>query len=87
MVPLLPKDPSWYLAILGTRPGHQGQGLGTRVLAPVLARCDAEDLPAMTDTVTPENVAFYRRLGFEVLHEMDLPMDGPPLWILWREAR
>ena len=33
--------PHWYLAVLGTDPPAQGQGLGSAVLAPVLEQCDA----------------------------------------------
>src|SRR5262245_29400784 len=31
-----PKEPHWYLGVLGTDPDHQGQGVGSAVLAPVL---------------------------------------------------
>jgi GNAT superfamily N-acetyltransferase len=87
IMPLRPKRSCWYLATLGTRPDRQGEGLGRAVLAPVLARCDAEGFPALTETTTLENVRFYERLGFVVLHEVTLPEDGPPLWILWREPQ
>ena len=87
IMPLRPRRPCWYLATLGTRPERQGEGLARAVLAPVLARCDAEGLPALTETTTPENVRFYERLGFTVLHQVTLPEDGPPLWILWREPQ
>jgi ribosomal protein S18 acetylase RimI-like enzyme len=87
IIPLRPQVPHWYLATLGTRPERQGEGLGRAALGPVLERCDAEGMPALTETVTPENVAFYRRSGFAVLHELEMPMDGPPMWILWREPR
>lgn len=87
IIPLRPRVPHWYLATLGTRPERQGEGLGRAVLGPVLARCDAEGIPALTETATEENVAFYGRSGFEVLHELRMPMGGPPLWILWRPGQ
>ncbi len=65
-----PREPTWYLAALGTEPDLQGRGLGTAVLQPVLRRCDAERLPATLDTVTAEDVAFYQRRGFEVVDEV-----------------
>jgi len=41
-----PHDPShWYLFILGTEPAAQGRGLGSALLARVLARVDAERMP------------------------------------------
>jgi len=87
IAPLRPEEPHWYLATTGTRPDRQRQGLGSAVLAPVLERCDAEGVPALTETSTPENVAFYRRFGFEVIHEIAMPEGGPPVWMLWREPR
>jgi GNAT superfamily N-acetyltransferase len=36
----------WYLFILGTEPAAQGQGLGSALLAQVLARVDADGMPA-----------------------------------------
>jgi ribosomal protein S18 acetylase RimI-like enzyme len=39
-----PRDrpPHWYLAVLGTEPSAQGQGLGSAVLAGVLEQCDSD---------------------------------------------
>lgn len=76
----------WYLATLGIRPEHQGRGLVTAVMAPVHARCDAEVTSALTET-PPENVAFSTRMGFEVLRNLTLPVEGPSLWITWREPK
>jgi len=34
-----------------------------------------------------ENIAFYRRFGFEVMEKI-IPAEGsPPMWLMWREAR
>ena len=61
-----PKEPHWYLAILGIDPSHQGKGLGARLLAPVLDRADADRTPCWLESANPRNHGFYRRLGFEV---------------------
>lgn len=79
-----PERPHYYLDVLGTDPEHQGAGLGGAVLAPVLARCDAERLPALTDTSAPENLPFYERQGFALLAEYDEPDGGPRVWVLER---
>ena len=81
-----PTAPHWYLVSMGTRPDRQGRGLGSVVLAPVLERCDAERVPAYTETSAPRNVGFYHRHGFEVYAELDVP-DGPHVWLMWREPR
>ncbi len=81
-----PTEPHWYLAVLGTAPEHQGKGLGSAMMAPVLQRCDDEGLPAYLESSKESNIAFYRRHGFEVVGEVVVP-DGPTLWPMWREPR
>ena len=81
-----PKEPHWYLAVLGTAPDHQGKGLGSSLVAPILRRCDDEGLPAYLESSKDSNVPFYRRHGFEVTGEIKVP-NGPTLWPMWREPR
>ncbi len=76
--------PHWYLAILGTAPRAQGRGLGSAVLAPVLARCDEDGVGAYLESSKERNVAFYARHGFRVTRELRLPR-GPRLWAMWRD--
>jgi ribosomal protein S18 acetylase RimI-like enzyme len=82
-----PREPHWYLAVLGTHPDHQGKGVGSALLAPVLARCDAEGVPAYLESSKEANVPFYRRHGFEVTAPLDVPAGGPRIWLMWREPR
>jgi len=81
---LRPERPHWYLACMGTHPVHQCRGLGSAVLAPVLARCDAERIHAYCDTSTERNVRFYGRHGFQAIAERDVPQGGPHVWLLER---
>jgi GNAT superfamily N-acetyltransferase len=76
--------PHWYLAILGTDPAAQGQGLGSAVLAPVLEQCDADGVGAFLESSKERNIAFYARHGFRVTGEHRLPR-GPKVWAMWRE--
>jgi GNAT superfamily N-acetyltransferase len=84
---LHPKEPHWYLGVLGTRTALQGKGIGSALLQPVLERCDEEGLPAYLESSKHANIAFYRRHGFEVTGEIRLPPDGPVVWPMWREPR
>lgn len=59
-----PREPHWYLAVLGTDPDHQGKGVGSSLLAPVLAECDEEGIPCYLESSKERNVPFYRRHGF-----------------------
>lgn len=82
-----PKTPShWYLAVLGTDPAAQGQGLGSAVLAPVLERCDADGMAAYLESSKESNISFYARHGFRVTGEIRLPK-GPTMWPMWRDPR
>jgi GNAT superfamily N-acetyltransferase len=81
-----PKEPHYYLAILGVDPPHQHRGLGGRLMQPMLDRCDAEHVPAYLETGTERNVAFYERHGFKVNDTIDLPR-GPRMWLMWRDPR
>jgi ribosomal protein S18 acetylase RimI-like enzyme len=78
--------PHWYLAVLGTDPSAQGQGLGSAVLAPVLEQCDADGIGAYLESSKERNIAFYARHGFRVTAELHLPR-GPSMWAMWRDAR
>jgi GNAT superfamily N-acetyltransferase len=81
-----PKEPHWYLATLGTEPDRQGHGVGSALLAPVLARCDHDGARAYLESSKERNIPFYRRHGFEVTREVRLP-GGPPLWMMWRDPK
>ncbi|HEX3510004.1 MAG TPA: GNAT family N-acetyltransferase [Solirubrobacteraceae bacterium] len=78
--------PHYYLAVLGTDPARQGQGLGSRLLAPVLQRCDEDGVGAFLESSKERNIAFYSRHGFRVVEEVRL-FSGPPMWQMWRDPR
>ncbi|MCU1279346.1 MAG: hypothetical protein JWM53_2892, partial [bacterium] len=63
-------EPHYYLFAIGTTPEQQGRGVGSALLAPMLARCDAEKLPAYLESSTPTNLPFYRRHGFVATGEL-----------------
>lgn len=62
-----PAEPCWYLPLIGAVPRAQGMGLGGRLLAHGLARCDRERAAAYLESTNPRNVAFYRHHGFAAL--------------------
>jgi ribosomal protein S18 acetylase RimI-like enzyme len=82
-----PQDRShWYLFILGTEPAAQGRGLGSALLAHMLARVDADGMPAYLESSSERNLALYGRHGFQVTGEVAIP-GGPRIWPMWREPR
>lgn len=81
-----PAAQHFYLSVIGTDPAHQGRGIGSALLRPVLDLCDREHFPAYLESSKERNVDFYARHGFRVRERITLP-DGPPLWLMWREPR
>ena len=82
-----PAERHGYLAVLGTDPAHRGEGVASRLLGRVTARCDAAAVPVYLETAHPRNPAFYARHGFAVRETLALPGGAPPVWTLWRPAR
>jgi ribosomal protein S18 acetylase RimI-like enzyme len=78
--------PHYYLAVLGTEPDAQGQGLGSAVLRPVLEQCDIDQVAAYLESSKERNIDFYGRHGFRVVEEIRL-LRGPKMWGMWREPR
>ncbi|MDO8297661.1 MAG: GNAT family N-acetyltransferase [Caulobacter sp.] len=81
-----PREPHWYLSMVGVDPSRQGQGLGAALLKAGLARCDADGLPAYLESSSPKNVPLYERHGFEVIGLIK-PGDHPGLIPMYRPAR
>ena len=81
-----PREPHWYLSIIGVDAAHQGQGLGAKLLQTALADCDAEGLPAYLESSNPANISLYERHGFEVMGEIHIG-DCPVVTPMYRPAR
>ncbi|MFF5428235.1 MULTISPECIES: GNAT family N-acetyltransferase [unclassified Streptomyces] len=82
-----PKEPHWYLAVVGADPAARGQGHGAALLRSGLAQADAAGMPVYLESSKPDNLPFYRHFGFEVLGEGALPGGGPTLWAMRRAPR
>lgn len=81
-----PKEPHWYLEFIGTDPAHQGKGVGSALLQPMVDRFDEEGVPAYLESSKEANLAFYRRFGFELTERVDLP-GSVHEWLMWRDPR
>ena len=62
-----PKDPHWYLPLIGVDPTHQGQGYGSALMQHGLFPCDREQTQAYVESSNPRNISLYKRHGFELL--------------------
>jgi GNAT superfamily N-acetyltransferase len=73
------------LAVLGTAPSSQREGLGRRTLVPGLAAADREGAGSFLETSSMSNLAFYSTYGFEVIGHIRLGGSGPDVWAMFRE--
>jgi ribosomal protein S18 acetylase RimI-like enzyme len=84
---LHPKEPHWYLAMLGVDPRHQGRGIGSSLLGHRLAKIDEEGAPAFLETTSPANLPLYERFGFEVIADVPNADDSVRTFAMLRAGR
>lgn len=78
--------PHWSLDGLAVDPRYQRLGYGAALVRHGLRRADDDGLPTYLETNSPRNVAFYRKLGFDVIEYV--AEDYPPMRIpTWRMVR
>jgi ribosomal protein S18 acetylase RimI-like enzyme len=82
-----PHEPHIYLEFIGTAPEHQGKGMGTQLIQPMVDRADNEGLGMYLESSKESNVAFYARFGFEVREVMQHRRGGPQQWLMWRDPK
>ena len=76
--------PHWHLAAVGVGADRQGEDVGQKVMAPMLAQCDRQGLPCYLESTTARSRTLYERLGFELIAEI-APPGGPELALMWRQ--
>ncbi|HEY1710334.1 MAG TPA: GNAT family N-acetyltransferase [Rhizomicrobium sp.] len=81
-----PKEPHWYLWMIGVDPRCQGKGYGSALLKHMLERCDREHAVAYLESSSPKNVPLYERHGFETIGIIQV-RDVPPITPMIRRAR
>lgn len=77
-------EPHWYLVVLSVRPESQRAGHGRRLIEPILERADREGVACRLETSDVNNIAYYRRFGFELDGQLEVLADGPPLHVMHR---
>jgi GNAT superfamily N-acetyltransferase len=81
-----PKEPHWYLPLIGTDPIHQGKGYGTALMEYAMRRCDRDRMPAYLESSNPVNIPLYERFGFQVIGKIQSG-SSPVLTPMFRPAR
>ncbi len=82
-----PHEPHYYLEFIGTSPVHQGKGMGTRLIEPMVARADEEGVGMYLESSKESNLPFYGRFGFKTREVLHHRRHGPPQWLMWRDPR
>jgi ribosomal protein S18 acetylase RimI-like enzyme len=82
-----PREPHWYLFLLVTDPEYQRRGIGSLLMNDALPRIDADGVIAYLETQKEDNLAYYRRFGFEVVTTLTPVRNGPPLYAMQRPSR
>ena len=81
-----PREPHWYLPLIGVDPSQQRKGHGSALLQHGLLRCDRDHVPAYLESTNPVNVPLYERHGFEVVATIQVG-SSPPIFPMLRSAR
>lgn len=81
------KDPQWYLMVLCADPPHQRSGIGTMLLEHALRDVDSEGVGSHLETPRDDNVAYYRRFGYELTETLTPVEGGPAYYAMWRAPR
>jgi GNAT superfamily N-acetyltransferase len=79
-----PKEPHWYLPLIGVDPSRQSDGHGSALMGHALAACDRDRRIAYLESANPRNVPFYQRLGFERLGTIQSG-SAPPVFPMLRK--
>ena len=83
--------PHWYVHMMAVDPAKQGRGRGTALLASVLASIAETNgrscHPVLLTTHNEQNVAFYRRAGFEIVDVEELSLTGARAYPVWGMRR
>ena len=81
-----PKEPHWYLPMIGVEPNAQRRGLGGELMRHAVARCDREGVLAYLESSNPRNISLYQRFDFEVIGEIRVGA-GPLVTPMLRRPR
>jgi ribosomal protein S18 acetylase RimI-like enzyme len=80
-----PREPHWYLPIIGVDPFHQGKGYGSALMQHALIPCDRDRTLAYLESSNPKNIPLYERHGFELLGTIQVGT-SPPIFPMLRKV-
>ena len=81
-----PKEPHWYLSLIGVEVLHRSMGCGAALLQHGLRQCDRDHLPAYLWSSNRLNTPLYERHGFEIVGTIQVG-SSPSIFPMLRRAR
>ena len=75
----------YYLMVIGVEPEFQGKGIGSRLMQVGLKKADDEKLVCYLETVTEEDVRFYKKHNFEVIFNKGFGVNDQ-YWLMTRTS-
>lgn len=78
-------DKYLHLEMLAVDPKLQGMGYARKLLEPMFAQLDSEELPCFLQTSIKKNVSLYQYFGFDVVEESAIPGTDVPFWDMLRK--
>ena len=73
----------YYLMVIGVEPEFQGKGIGSRLMQVGLNRADDEELECYLETVTEEDVEFYKKHDFDIILNRGFAVNNQ-YWLMTR---
>lgn len=77
---------TWYLYDLAVKPEHQGKGIASRLLRPMLAYLDRIGANCYLETHDAKNVSMYEHFGFELVESPYMPNSELRHYAMLRKA-
>ena len=82
-----PMPEAWYLFSLGVKRAHQGTGIGSLLVQPILESADKARTKCYLETSSERNLVFYDRHGFKVVDHVTMAGRGLPVWLMERNPK
>lgn len=80
------EEPHYHLVWLGVDPDLQKKGIGSELMHAILNTFSKENMKCLLDTQEKQNVEYYRRFGFKLIHESQFPDVDVMHWVMLWES-
>ena len=81
-------SPFTYLGFLAVDPGSQHQGIGSKLVKPMLERLAKENRACYLETFKAKNEAIYNHMGFRTMEKFPVPgTDLTMISLLWQPSK